>query len=508
MDHTAPPSASHGLKDPHKLSFESANLRRLVLGSYWAIIILALPFWWHLTSIERIALPSSLVRAQLDRKPVFPVNVQLDKTSFRESASTLAGEVNRLFAQSAQASPRWRNLDIHVGVSESPADQGDDSNTYSVVLGNFTAVRHHRQLSVSREDASSAHQLRKILSSLLAPEITSLQAQRIAQYAKRYRLAFTLLNENSASDHLVNTWDIQSAIADHLSPILSRLNVLHNFTIESQVQYHAPLAFEPLQLAVANGTLHGLTPEDLTVFVNSAEWTLSSSVSSDPVLHFVLFVPSAVRQPLHILDTHGSPTSQNAFLLPQWGGILILNRHAEYATMTHLSRAELTPVFSAFANQLSALLGVSPLPDGIKSEDTSVLSDWQLDTLLRYRTSENMLGSQQTLYSIVKLVDQIENMPVDQSVRGDVHGSLTALEQAYRSAVGSPVIALRWSSEALSLASHAFFNPGMLALLYFPAEHKYAVYTPLFASIAVPLIAALVREFYGWRRERRTARNE
>ena len=42
----------------------------------------------------------------------------------------------------------------------------------------------------------------------------------------------------------------------------------------------------------------------------------------------------------------------------------------------------------------------------------------------------------------------------------------------------------------------------MLALLYFPAEHKYAVYTPLFASIAAPLIAAVVREFLAWKRSR------
>jgi phosphatidylinositol glycan class S len=95
--------------------------------------------------------------------------------------------------------------------------------------------------------------------------------------------------------------------------------------------------------------------------------------------------------------------------------------------MTHLTAADLVPVFSAFANQLSALLGVPPLPDGVKSEESSLLSDWQLDALLRYRTSENILGSQQTLYSIIKLVDQIENMPVDQTVRGDVHDALTAL---------------------------------------------------------------------------------
>ncbi len=63
--------------------------------------------------------------------------------------------------------------------------------------------------------------------------------------------------------------------------------------------------------------------------------------------------------------------------------------------------------------------------------------------------------------------------------------------------------ALRHSSDALTQASRAFFNPGMLALLYFPAEHKYAVYTPLFASVAAPLVATLLREVAAWRKARR-----
>lgn len=43
----------------------------------------------------------------------------------------------------------------------------------------------------------------------------------------------------------------------------------------------------------------------------------------------------------------------------------------------------------------------------------------------------------------------------------------------------------------------------MLALLYFPAEHKYAVYAPLFASAVIPLIAAALREIMAWKRQHR-----
>jgi phosphatidylinositol glycan class S len=63
-------------------------------------------------------------------------------------------------------------------------------------------------------------------------------------------------------------------------------------------------------------------------------------------------------------------------------------------------------------------MGKSPLP-----------SDWQLDALLRRRALQNVQGTQDTLHSIVKLVDQIDNMPVGQVVRDDVLDALTSLHE-------------------------------------------------------------------------------
>ena len=57
------------------------------------------------------------------------------------------------------------------------------------------------------------------------------------------------------------------------------------------------------------------------------------------------------------------------------------------------------------------------------------ITDWQLDALLRRRTLENASGSQDTLLSIIKLVNQINNMPVGEDVRDDVEYALSALTQ-------------------------------------------------------------------------------
>lgn len=48
---------------------------------------------------------------------------------------------------------------------------------------------------------------------------------------------------------------------------------------------------------------------------------------------------------------------------------------------------------------------------------------------MRRRAEENVKGTQETLTSIVKLVDQIDNMPVKEDVRDDVQGALDALEK-------------------------------------------------------------------------------
>jgi hypothetical protein len=47
---------------------------------------------------------------------------------------------------------------------------------------------------------------------------------------------------------------------------------------------------------------------------------------------------------------------------------------------------------------------------------------------------------------------------------------------------------------ALEYAEKAFFDDKMFSMLYFPDEHKYAIYTPLFGPLALPLVMALLKE--------------
>ncbi|KIM86728.1 hypothetical protein PILCRDRAFT_815979 [Piloderma croceum F 1598] len=501
------PQWPSSLKDPSKICFESTQTRRLVLGSYWAVVLLALPLWWYTTSIERLSLPSSRVLGLFERDLRFQLHLQLNTEGYKDAA-VVARDWQGILDQRTALGGRWEGLDVYVH----PKKHGDFSDvfgTYTVNMGPYKSSAQDRQLSLTTANVltdDSPTTLIDTLSDLLAPYAPSDSHDCVVQYAPRYRLAFTMLNEDAAAGQAVHGWDIQDAIAQHISPHLLRLSVLHNFTIESQVQFHAPLAFKPIPISVDGRAAHGLMPEDLTVFVNSAQWTLSSSVSNDPVLHFILYVPSVTQRPLYILNADGTTSRSTAFLLPQWGGIVLFNPPppSDLHQHTHLSSHSLMPIMNSFSTQLLALLGVPPLPPAVRcTQSNSSLTDWQLDALLRRRILENVDKSTKTLGSIVQLVDQIENMPVGPDVRGDVQDALIALDKVFVSSRNSTIETLLHSSQALSLASRAFFNPGMLALLYFPAEHKYAVYTPLFASVAVPLLAAVGRELIAWRRSRK-----
>ncbi|KAL5499115.1 GPI17 [Sanghuangporus vaninii] len=472
------------------VSFQSDRTRRKILLSYWIVVLLAIPLWWSTTSIARLRLPEERVNNLHSRKLKFPLR------------ATLEGDFSELVARDIEEALRRRVHESRLDGTFSVdicSSRHKGEGAYEVSL-NADAKETHvegRKLILGAKSLSS-EDIRDVISNSL----TSLWLegfgpdQQIVQFSPRYRLAFSLMNEDTAAGGSPLGWDVQTMINREITPVLQRLSILHNFTIESQVQFFAPLAFEPVKLE--DGSF-GLTEEQLSVFVNSAEWTLSSSVSDDPVLHFVIFVPSVNRRPLRILDGDSLPTKSSAFVIPQWGSIFIYN--PSQSIESDLTLSALRPAFTVFRKQLLTLLGVPPLPSGVKTSEA--LSDWALDALLRRRAYENAEGSKDTLSSIVSLVHQIEGMPVDKDVTEDVRESLDALDKMYNVVRESPQLALQYSARAFSRASRAFFNPGMLALLYFPPEHNLAVYTPLLAPVAVPLVAAVLREVARWRKSRR-----
>jgi phosphatidylinositol glycan class S len=120
---------------------------------------------------------------------------------------------------------------------------------------------------------------------------------------------------------------------EHILPHLEPLKFIHNFTVESQLLYHAPLTFEPIHdetslgmdMSALNaassaasaqkaGSEDGVASytneeeenawlidqEQVKLFVNSERWSLDSGSTNNPVLRFLLFVPAAKHRPLRL----------------------------------------------------------------------------------------------------------------------------------------------------------------------------------------------------------------
>ena len=113
-------------------------------------------------------------------------------------------------------------------------------------------------------------------------------------------------------------------------------------------------------------------------------------------------------------------------------------------------------------------------------------------------------SARRTLASLRTLVDAIPNMVIADPIAEVVSAAmerLLASEAAWAQAGGGPgasgsqrAAALLNASLALELAERAFFDPSMLSSLYFPDDHKAAVYIPLFVPVLLPVIVALLRE--------------
>jgi phosphatidylinositol glycan class S len=135
MNSAAFVNAGSGFKDPRKLSFERDWIRRTILASYWIVIILAFPFWWRLTSIERLALPTSQVGLQVQRNIVFPIAVQFD-ASITQQNPNLNSRVQTLLRDSAINEPgRWKGVDLHL---QDRNDEGVCAHNFFSGQGNLT----------------------------------------------------------------------------------------------------------------------------------------------------------------------------------------------------------------------------------------------------------------------------------------------------------------------------------------------------------------------------------
>ena len=235
---------------------------------------------------------------------------------------------------------------------------------------------------------------------------------RSFKYAPTYHLTFSLFTPTATP----SDWDIEAALNDYLTPLLKSLSAVSNFTVDTQVQLYATLS-----PSIAGPQWNGfrqmwtLNKEDLGGFINAAEWPLSPSIGDGPTINFILYVPSAEQSPLVLNENSGT-----SWLIPQWGGVQILNLPSE-GRNNRLEKADLENAMRTFSDQLTSLLG---LPMGPRSFPLRIA------TLTRVHAASLMYSASDTLGAIARLTQSLSSIAIPDTVARDVQQTMAHLDDA------------------------------------------------------------------------------
>ena len=310
----------------------------------------------------------------------------------------------------------------------------------------------------------------------LTAEATEALAKRTTKslrYAPTYHLTFSLFTDGAVP----STWDIEAAVDAYMRPMLDVLRPIHNFTIDTQVQLYAtPGVQSPV-----------LSKEHLASFINAAEWPLSPSIGGAPTVNFVIFVGNQT------IGLESEAETSQSWMIPQWGTVYLLSLPS---TATHVSVETLKQPVLTFGGHLLSLLG-TPQSGSLPL---------RLSTLARIRSTDLLLRASSSLGSLARLSLALPSISIPRSVADGVSKTMHHLERACAS-LGGPE-GLRHARIAEEEAERAFFEKSMVGQLYFPDEHKIAVYLPLLGPVGVPLIMGLLNEVRNWLKRRKQRAQE
>ncbi|KAF7556486.1 hypothetical protein G7046_g6291 [Stylonectria norvegica] len=492
--------------------------RTLIILSFWLVVLfLGLPIWWKTTTIYRANLPLDGMLQWAEGKacrPVFPLQISIKADSLQEQeaqnlvrltqhalddqndfsghhlrlqlapknetkreAATEDGSEVALTIQltlgeaiSASLNPHAAVLDITYPPNIIPSPSSSSSTLATFIANELQSTFAEEQSIISYllSTSSASTDARPQGLSPDAAEQLSKRTTRSVRYAATYHLTFSLFTPGA----IPNTWDIEAAIDEYMKPMLDVLGPIHNFTIDTQVQLYA----------TPGAQSQVLTKDDLSSFINAAEWPLSPSIGGAPTVNFVIYIGDQTIG----LDPE-TETSQS-WLIPQWGTVYLLSLPE---TTTHVSGETLKQPMLTFGGHLLSLLG-TPQSGSLPL---------RLSTLSRIRSADLLLRASSTLGSLARLSLALPSISIPRSVADGVASTMDHLQQAC-SSLGGPE-GLRHARIAEEEAERAFFEKSMVGQLYFPDEHKIAVYLPLLGPVGVPLILGLINELRSWVKRRR-----
>lgn len=102
------------------------------------------------------------------------------------------------------------------------------------------------------------------------------------------------------------------------------------------------------------------------------------------------------------------------------------------------------------------------------------LRDWELDTILRIRTIEQLTSAKLTLQSLAQLLNEINNIVITEVVGQRIKDALRYVQNSAQELKnGRLKHGFVLSKKAFVVAEAAFSDPSLLALPHFPEDQKW-----------------------------------
>lgn len=381
---------------------------------------------------------------------------------------------------SASLHPYKSTLDVYYSPNQIPSSSSTASPLANFIASELQSMFNEEQATLAYLLASTQAPQTKNISPELADTLAR-RKTRSFKYSPTYHLTFSLFTPTAVPSN----WEIEGALEAYLAPLLESLSAISNFTVDSQVQIYA--TFSPSIPGPEFDSEKGawtLRKADLSGFVNAAEWPLSPSIGVGPTINFILYVPAENQSPLIIQENGG-----NSWLVPQWGGVQVFNPQSAASSKVGgatLSKEDLRPAMQTFSNQLLSLLGLPQSPQSLPL---------RMSTLTRVHAASLIFSASSTLGALARLTKTLSSIAIPDTVALDVQQTISHLHQACNDLRdGRFHKALESARTAEAEAERAFFERSMVGQVYFPDEHKVAVYLPLLGPVAVPLVMAALKE--------------
>ena len=399
--------------------------------------------------------------------------------------------------------PQSAILEVRYSPNQIPSTSSSSSNLATILAQQLKAIFEEEQAIIehtlthsswssssgqssqnSQSLTSAARDLRSRPNGSLRPELADRLAHRLTRalkYSPVYHITISLFTPTAAP----SSWEIRDAVSEVLNPLLGPISRISNSSVDTQIQLHATFApsVQPPTYD-AEHSMWTLREEDLSGFINAAEWPLSPSIAAGPTLNFIVYVPDPSNIPLTIGENQAT-----SWLVPQWGGIFILNSQSsgnESVLPSTLTKESLRPAMLTFSHQFLALLGVPQSPQSLQL---------QLRSLIRIQAASLLLSASSTMGSLARLTKALPTIAIPKTVSTAVDVTLSRLRNTCDALKeGNFHEALENARLAEIHAEKGFFEKSMVGQVYFPDEHKVAVYLPLLGPVGVPLLMSATKE--------------